>query len=139
MDSEKSAVYERILVEGKWGARREVTQHNRGQAVQDLDVLADKAGRLHAAWAEGLFNTSGAATEVSIYYRRQTLGVWEPQELVFYSPDNSVRVDLELTPKGQPALVWQEKPPEVREIVYSEKVPLWFSLFLPLIHQGTAP
>jgi hypothetical protein len=139
LDSEQSAVYERVLVGGKWDERQEVTQPNQGQAVQDVAVLADAAGRLHVAWAEGLFNPEGAATEVSIYYRRQTAGVWEPEEVVYYSPDNSVRVDLALNPEGEPMLVWEEKPPQVRETFFSERVPLGYSLFLPQIHRNAVP
>lgn len=132
-DSERSALYERVLEDGVWGPREEVSVPNEGQAVQDLSLAADGLGGLHLAWSEGLFTAGGAAVELAIRYRRWQAGRWFPEELVYGSPEDSLNVELDTGPRGQAVLVWEEGPATAEEVFFAERAARRY--FLPLVRR----
>ncbi|MGC8875348.1 MAG: hypothetical protein ACP5SI_13000, partial [Chloroflexia bacterium] len=93
-DSQRSAVYERVLEGASWGPRTEVSTPNEGQAVQDLSLAGDTAGGLHLAWSEGVFAAGGAAVDLAIRYRRWQGGKWLAEEVVFASEEDSLNVEI---------------------------------------------
>lgn len=130
-DSERSAVYERVLEDGVWSPREEVSLPNDGQAVQDLSLAADGRGGMHLAWSEGVFAAGGAAVDLAIRYRWWQAGQWFPEEIVYGSPEDSVNVELSVVP--QPVLVWEEGPATAEEVFFSERAVR--SYFLPLVRR----
>jgi len=132
-DSERSAVYERVLSGGVWGPREEVSVPNEGQAVEDLVLVADTQGRLHLAWSEGVFTPDGAAVDLGIHYRRWQGGRWFPEEVVHGSAEDSLNVEMGVGLQGEPVLVWEEGPAIAEEVFFSERAArLWF---LPLLRR----
>jgi hypothetical protein len=132
-DSERSAVYERVLNGGVWGPREEVSVPNEGQAVEDLALVADPSGRLHLAWSEGVFTPGGAAVDLGIRYRRWQGGRWLPEEVVYGSAEDSLNVEMDVGPRGEPVLVWEEGPATAEEVLFSERVARL--VFLPLVRR----
>jgi hypothetical protein len=137
VDSEKSAVYERILSGGSWSERVELTRPNVDQAVEDLAVLAEPDGSLHLAWSEGVFSGS-AALDLSIRYLHWETGRWGIEETVFTSTLTSMNVDVALGgPLGEPAVVWEEGPALGEEAYFSERqLLLPFRVFVPLVQRS---
>lgn len=134
VDSVKSAVYERVLSGGEWSARVELTQPNTDQAVQDLALLADPAGRLHLAWSEGVFSGT-AAVDLSIRYLRWD-GLWGTEETAFTSTLPSLNVDMVLDRLGEPAVAWEEGLSTAEEVYFSAReLVLPFSMFLPAVER----
>lgn len=130
VDSVKSAVYERVLSSGVWSERVELTCPNVDQAVQDLVVLSDPAGRLHLVWSEGVFSGS-AAVDLSIRYLRWE-ELWGMEETVHTSTVPSLSVDMTLDLLGEPAVVWEEGLSSAEEVYFSERQLIWpYRVFLP--------
>ncbi|MGB9723272.1 MAG: hypothetical protein ACP5OO_08205 [Chloroflexia bacterium] len=137
-DSERSAVYERVLEQGVWGPRREVSVPNEGQAVQDLALARDAAGRLHLAWSEGLFNAQGAAVGLTIHYRRWDGSVWGEEEGVYPSSLRSIRVDLVVGQDGSARAVWEEGEAWQEDVFFSERAVGRWNVFLPFVASSPA-
>lgn len=131
LDSRRAAVYERVRGPGGWEDRREVTTYNEGQVVEDLAAEMDPAGRIHVAWSEGIAGEGGLA----ILYRRWQEGDWEPEEVVHFSPEENLNVDLALSGPNLPVLVWEEGNPSAEEIVFSQRG-LLYRLFLPRLERS---
>ncbi len=137
-DSERSAVYERVLEEGAWGPRQEVSIPNEGQAVQDLALVQDTAGRFHLAWSEGLFNEQGAAEGLTIHYRSWGGLAWGEEEMVYTSSFRSIRVDLVAGRDGSARAVWEEGETWQEEVFFSERAAERWTVFLPLVVSSPA-
>ncbi len=132
-DSERSAIYERVLEQGVWGPRQEVSVPNEGQAVQDLALAQDMVGRLHLAWSEGLFDEGGAAEGLSIHYRRRDGSAWGAEELVYTPSLRSIRVDLVAGKDGSARAVWEEGEAWEEEVFFSERAVERWTVFLPFV------
>lgn len=132
IDSERSAIYERVLSGGIWSPRGEVSTPTEGQAqaVEDLDLVAG-FGMLHLAWSEGVFDGNGRAVDLGIRYRRWADGRWEEEEAVWNSPDESINVSLTLLGGIVPALVWEEGPSTAEEVYFGRRGEV-VRRFLPL-------
>jgi hypothetical protein len=135
LDSERSAVYERVLAGGTWGERRDVSTPRVDQAVEDLDLLAGPSGLLYLAWSEGTFNASGQAIDLTVRYRRWAAGNWEGEELVWDSAPDSLNVSLALYRRIVPVVVWEEGSPTAEEVFFSQRGTL-FQLDIPLLMRG---
>jgi len=132
IDSERSAVYERVWSGGTWGPRRDVSTPKEGQAVEDLELAAGPGGMLHLAWSEGVFDEDGQAVNLGIHYRRWAGGDWEEEEVVWASSADSINVGLSLIGGIVPALVWEEGPSTAEEVYFSRRGEL-IRRFLPLV------
>lgn len=130
-DSERSAVYERVLEGGTWRPRVEVSIPNDEQAVEDLALIADPLGGLHLAWSEGVFAPGGAAVALGIRYRHWQGGQWLPEETVHTSSEDSLNVEISVDSAGKIELVWEEGPATAEEVFFSERVVML--CFLPLV------
>lgn len=131
LDSRQAAVYERVLEGGQWGKRQEVTVYNEGQRVEDLAVEVDTSGRIHLAWSEGISGEAGLA----ILYRSWQEGSWGPEEVVHFSAEENLNVDLALLGPNVPVLVWEKGDPSAEEIAFSQRGFL-YRLFLPRLDRG---
>ncbi len=132
-DSERSALYERVLEGGVWGPRVEASVPNEGQAMEDLSLVADAHGGLHLAWSEGVFTAGGAAVDLAIRYRRWQGGLWFPEEVVYGSPEDSLNVEIAVASQERALLVWEEGPAAGEEVFFSERV-AWLC-FLPIVRR----
>lgn len=135
-DSDHSAVYERVLENGEWRPREEVTVSNNGQAVQDLALARDTAGWLHLAWSEGVFNDQGAAENLTIHYRRWNGWAWGEEEVVYTPTIRSIHVDLVIGRYGVARTVWEEGEVWQEEVFFSERERGSWAVFLPLLSGG---
>ncbi len=133
LDSERSAVYERVLMGTTWTERQEVTLYNTDQAVEDLALQVDPTGQLHLAWSEGLLEGS-RAIQLSIRYRRWDGADWGKEEVVWESDADSINVDLALYKGIFPVLLWEEGPSDAEDVYFSER---WrFDLYLPRVDRS---
>ena len=132
LDSERSAVYEKVLAGGVWSERRDASIPRQNQAVEDLELVTGSGGMLHLAWSEGLFNESGQAVELHIYYRRWAAGEWMDAEMVWDSSVDSINVSLALYRGLIPALVWEEGLPTAEDVYFSQRGKL-HRQFFPLL------
>jgi len=132
VDSEKSAIYRRVLQGGGWSSREEVTNPNKGQALLDLAVAVDPSGRLHVVWSEGLFDAAGLATELAIRYRWWAGGDSGEEEIVWSSSDDSINVDLAMYRGMIPVAVWEEGSSSNEEVAFGQRWGGW-QVFLPLV------
>lgn len=130
-DSERSAVYEKVLVGGVWSERRDASIPRPNQAVEDMD-LGENGGMLYLAWSEGVFNEVGQAVDLHIYYRRWAAGGWGDGETVWDSSVDSINVSLALYRGFIPALVWEEGPPTAEEVYFAQRSEM-HQRFLPLL------
>ncbi len=133
LDSRQAAVYDRVLEAGAWAARQEVTVYNEDQAVEDMAVDLDPAGRLHVAWSEGVFDAAGVRSiGLGIHYRAWQDGQWGKEEVVYASPEENLNVDMALYLGSIPVLVWEEGPSTAEDVSFSQRgEPL--RTFLPLV------
>ncbi len=131
LDSERSAIYERVLQGGEWSARTEVTTPNEGQATEDLVVVADSTGVLRLAWSEGVFDDGGAAVNLAVHYRSGSAAGWGDEEVVWDSPQDDIVVDVSLLGGLVPTLVWEGGLPTAEEVLFSERLGS-FHVFLPM-------
>ena len=137
-ESDKSALYERVLARGIWSANAEVTAPNPERAVQDVDVVADKDGTLHLAWTEGLL-VQGQATGLDVHYARNEGLGWSAEGRVYASAAESLNVCLAIGEEGHVYLVWQEGPSGAEEIYFASDDPRivgTYGVYLPLIVKG---
>ncbi|MBN1484045.1 MAG: hypothetical protein JXA37_04935 [Chloroflexia bacterium] len=133
LDSERAAVYQRVLEGGQWGPRQELSTFNQGQAILDFALESDSLGRLHLAWSEGLLEGNGAK-DLSIRYRRgDDQGGWMKEEILHRSTESSLNVDMALTRRGEPLLVWEEGASDAEEIYFSERRPPLYNVFIALV------
>ncbi len=141
VDSERSAIYERVLSGGIWGDRAEVTVPNTDQAVLDLALQPDPDGNLHLLWSEGVFDTGGRAIDLAIRYRPWNAGIWGNEEIGWASSADSLNVSLTLDHLRQPAAVWEEGPSTAEEVTFSvRRLALPYRSFLARVdHQSQGP
>ncbi len=134
-DSERSAVYERVLQGGAWSARAEVSVPNADQAVEDLALQADDSGAVHLVWSEGVISGT-RALDLGIRYRRWTAAGWGEEEVVYTSNLDSINVSLALDPRGEPAVVWEEGAATAEEVYFGRRQVAWpYRAYLPLVER----
>lgn len=134
-DSARSAVYERVLQGGAWGARTEVSVPNTEQAVEDLALLADGAGPVHLLWSEGVLSGT-RALDLSIRYRRWTAAGWGEEELVYTSTLDSINVGMAIDRWGEPAAAWEEGSTDAEEVYFSRRRGVRpYRAYLPLVER----
>lgn len=134
-DSAQSAVYERVLRDGVWSARAEVSVPNADQAVEDLALLADGAGPVHLAWSEGVLSGT-RALDLGIRYRHWTADGWGEEESVYASALDSINVGLAIDGRGEPAVVWEEGAADAEEVYFSRRQAAGpYRAYLPLVER----
>jgi hypothetical protein len=142
-ESEKSAIWERVLDGGTWSPNAEITADNADQTILDADLVAapTPTGTLHLAWSEGLL-VGGAATGVDIYHQTGDGSSWSGEEKVYTSTLMSRHLSLLVNQQGDAHLAWEEGEPisATQEIFFSYEVPpmeIKSHVLLPLVRKGS--
>ena len=142
-ESDKSAIWERVLDGGTWSPNVEITTDNADQTILDADLVAapSPTGTLHLAWSEGLL-VGGAATDVDIYHQTGDGSSWSGEEQVFSSTLMSRNLSLLVNQQGDAYLAWEEGEPisATQEIFFTYQVPpmeIQSHVMLPLVRKGS--
>jgi hypothetical protein len=142
-ESDKSAIWERVLDGGIWSPNAEITTDNVDQTILDADLVAapSPSGTLHLAWSEGLL-IGGAATGVDIYHQAGDSSSWSGEEKVYTSTLMSRNLSLLVNQQGDAYLAWEEGEPisATQEIFFTyQVVPIGVQsrVVLPLMGKGS--
>lgn len=139
-ESEKSAVWERVLDGDTWSPNAEITADNADQTILDADLVAapTSSGTLHLAWSEGLL-VAGAATGVDIYHQTGDGSSWSGEEKVYTSTLMSRHLSLLASQQGDAYLAWEEGEPisATQEIFFAYQVPP--IVYPPSLHSDQCP